>query len=48
MCMCVAVKYTFFLISVSVSVPADLELTGERVPSTESSLKNFNGEWGEG
>ena len=39
---------TFFLISVSVSVPADLELTGESVPSTESSLKNFKGEWGEG
>ena len=40
--------FTFFLISVSVSVPADLELTGDSVPSTESSLKNFKGECGEG
>ena len=39
-------EFTFFLISVSVSVPADLELTGESVPSTESSLRNFSGEEG--
>ena len=40
--------YTFFRISVSVSVPADFELTGESVPSTESSLRNFRGDGGGG
>lgn len=35
---------TFFLTSMSVSVPADFELTGDRVPSTLSSLMNLIGE----
>ena len=46
LCQYTCVELTFFLISVSVSVPADFELTGESVPSTESSLRNFSGEAG--
>ena len=34
---------TFFLVSVSVSVPVDLEDTGLSVPSTLSSLRIFKG-----
>ena len=37
---------TFFRVSVSVSVPVDLELTGLSVPSTLSSRRIFNGDGG--
>ena len=39
-------KSTFLRVSVSVSVPVDLELTGLKVPSTLSSRRIFKGDGG--
>ena len=39
-------RLTFLRVSVSVSVPVDLELTGLKVPSTLSSRNSFRGDGG--